>query len=272
MNAPTPLHPFDLSMGRRASAEDEDSRFPADYANVVGPFGGIIAARMLDAVLRHDQAAGIPVSMTVNFAAPVADAAVRIDAEFVRGGRITQHWNVTLRQADEVVITASVVLARRRPSWSDTEAQPPAAPPPEQFDRLPPKGFPPWVEHYDMRIVSGPIRAGSPPRANSTSVLWMRDEPPRPLDFPALAARCDAFFPRVFVRRQALAPIGTVSMTIYFHADSDALARVGDAHVLATARAQRFHDSFFDQSAELWSAEGELLASTHQIVFFKDPP
>ena len=41
-------------------------------------------------------------------------------------------------------------------------------------------------------------------------------------------------------------------------------------HVLGSARAQVFRQGFFDQSAQIWSASGVLLASSHQIVYYKE--
>jgi hypothetical protein len=40
--------------------------------------------------------------------------------------------------------------------------------------------------------------------------------------------------------------------------------------LLGQARAQSFFNGFFDQSAELWNEAGDLLATTHQIVYFKE--
>ena len=98
----------------------------------------------------------------------------------------------------------------------------------------------------------------------------MRDEPPRPLDFAALAAISDVFFPRIFIRRRRFTPIGTVSITTYFHADAAQLAQQGDRHLLGRARALNFHNGYFDQCAEVWSDAGWLLASTQQMVYFKE--
>ncbi|MFX1369075.1 MAG: hypothetical protein ACFFAY_10790 [Promethearchaeota archaeon] len=108
------------------------------------------------------------------------------------------------------------------------------------------------------------------PMEDSESLLWVRDEPERPLDFLSLAAISDVFFPRVFIRRQKLGVSSTVSITTYFHADTSDLARQGSRPILATARGQRFYRGYFDQVAELWSDEGELLASSIQMVYFKD--
>jgi hypothetical protein len=69
---------------------------------------------------------------------------------------------------------------------------------------------------------------------DSRTVLWVRDQPPRPLDAPALAAIADVFYPRVFRRRQRFTPAGTVSITTYFHADAAAFAAQGDRAVLAS--------------------------------------
>jgi acyl-CoA thioesterase len=107
-------------------------------------------------------------------------------------------------------------------------------------------------------------------RADSYSCLWVRDDPPRPMDFPSLAAVCDSFFPRIFLRRRRLIPAGTVSLTTYFHADMAMLAAQADNYALGVARALTFRNGFFDQSAQIWSFSGELLASSSQIVYFRD--
>jgi len=106
--------------------------------------------------------------------------------------------------------------------------------------------------------------------AGSTTALWVRDEPPRALDFPGVLALCDVFYPRVWLRRARPVAIGTVSFTAYFHASGADLHALGTGHLLAQARGQRFFDGYFDQSGELWSAAGALLATTHQVVYYKE--
>ena len=91
-----------------------------------------------------------------------------------------------------------------------------------------------------------------------------------PLDYPALASMADAFFPRVFLRHGTFVPAGTITLTTYFHATPGELATQGSDFVLGTARAARFGNGHFDQSAQLWGGD-TLLASTHQLVYFKDP-
>lgn len=242
----------------------------AEYGNMVGPFGGTTAATLLRAVLDHPELLGSPVALTVNFAAPVVDGPFTITARPVRTNRSNQHWMLELRQDEMPVVTGTAVTGLRRGTWADTEATPPAAPAPEELSaQRPPEGIA-WVGNYDIRFVRGALPPpGSGECADSTSTLWVRDEPSRPLDFPALAARCDVFFPRVFLRQGGYVPAGTVSMTAYFHVDTATVAAQSEEYVLGTASAQRFGNGYFDQAAEVWSRDGSLLATSHQVVYFK---
>jgi hypothetical protein len=164
------------------------------------------------------------------------------------------------------------VFAQRRETWSAAEAVAPAdVPLPEALPRPRLIGTPAWVQRYDMRFAAGaPAPFDGIEQADSVSRVWVRDEPPRPLDFVSLAAICDTFFPRIFVRRRSRVPIGTVSLTTYFHADAQMLAAQADRHVLGTARALNFRNGYFDQSAEIWSRERQLLASSHQVVYYRE--
>ncbi|QNP43084.1 thioesterase family protein [Sphingomonas daechungensis] len=92
-----------------------------------------------------------------------------------------------------------------------------------------------------------------------------------PLDFVGLAALTDIFFGRIIHIRQQMVPFGTVSLTSYFHATEDDLKSLGPSPVLGTAEARIFDRGFHDQSAQLWSEGGRLLATSHQLVYFRDP-
>lgn len=242
------------------------------YANMVGPFGGIIAATMLNAALTHPSRLGDPVALTVNYAGPIADGAFHIDAVAMRTNRSTQHWSITLTQDDEVAITATAVFAIRRDTWSATDAGAPEVPAASELPRAPAVPRAPWTHNYDMRFVRGSLPNLENPPADMDSVtwVWLRDEPPRPLDFAALASICDAFFPRIFVRRPRWVPASTVSITTYFHADAALLAAQGAEPVLCTARASHFGRGYHDQAAEIWGRDGALLATSHQIVYYKE--
>ena len=242
------------------------------YGNMVGPFGGVIAATMLNAILTHPDRLGGPVALTVNFAGPVGDGEFDVSVRTVRTNRTTQHWYVELAQGGQVCASASAVFATRRDTWAATEARFPSVAPAETIAREPVVGRAAWTSAYDMRFVHGrlDLAAAAEDSKDSVSTLWIRDEPARPLDFASLAAICDAFYPRIFIRRPQWVPVGTVSLTTYFHADADALAVQGQRPVLGTARALHFGKGYFDQTAEIWSDSGDLLASSHQVVYYKE--
>ena len=44
----------------------------------------------------------------------------------------------------------------------------------------------------------------------------------------------------------------------------------GDGYLLGQARGQEFRNGFFDHSAQLWNEAGTLLATSHQIVYYKE--
>ncbi len=270
---PATTHNFDqaIKLATTSDGRYTGQALPA-YTNLVGPFGGVTAATLLNAACLHAEVLGEPVSLTVNFAAPITDAPFEVIARPARTNRSTQHWIVEIHQDSAVVATATAVFARRRDTWSSLEITPPTAPPAAEVAVVDlPAGFPAWLDNYEMRLVEGGVDfSGKQEEGGSVTTLWMRDAPPRPLDHLSLAALCDAFLPRIFVRRQSFVPIGTVTMTAYFHADSALLAGQGTEPLLATARASRFHDGYFDQTAEIWGANGELLATTHQLVYYRE--
>ena len=267
------MHPLDEAIDLKPIVPGEfaGATHPA-YANMVGPFGGTTAAQLLQAAWRHPERLGEPVALTVNFAAPVAEGEIRFVARAARTNRSTQHWVIEARQADATVATATAVFALRRETWSAVEASmPQGVPSADMLVRMPVQGLMPWPQRYDMRFVEGPFpEFDEKEQTHSRSCLWVRDEPERPMDFASLAAMSDSFFPRIYVRRRRRVPIGTVTLTTYFHADSALLAEVGTRHVLGVAKALNFRHGYFDQTGELWSPEGHLLASTHQLVYFKD--
>jgi acyl-CoA thioesterase len=266
-------HPLDEAIALQPAGEDRwlGRTHPA-WGNMVGPYGGITAAQALSAVLRDPRLLGEPVALTVNFAAAVADGPFEIVARPVRTNRSTQHWTIELRQQDAAVLTGTAFTALRRDTWSADEHRLPTVPPPLE---VPIAGGPrrvAWVRRYEMRFIEGaiPREWHGQDQGDSRSRLWMRDTPERPLDYAAITGLADVFFPRVWRRRPKLVPIGTVSMTVYYHADAAQLRRVGTGFVLGQAQAQAFRGGYYDQTAQLWSEAGDMLATTHQVVYYKE--
>jgi acyl-CoA thioesterase len=242
----------------------------AAWMNMVGPFGGITAAVILQSVMQHPERLGNPVSLTVNFCAGVAVGAFEVTAKPARTNRSTQHWQIELVQGNDVVITATAVTTVRRSTFSSNESPMPAVPSAKDLPRAQPPKLP-WTHRYDMRSITGHLPTVWDGKEGDTQTqMWVRDVQERSIDFVSLAAIADSFFPRVYLRRKTFVPIGTVSITVYFHTDAADLSKLGDTFVFAQAKAQCFFNGFFDQHAQLWSETGALIATTHQVVYYKE--
>ena len=270
------MHAIDLATALEgdASGPERRARTSDAYWTFIGPFGGISAATALRAVLEHPEREGDPLALTVNFCAPIARGEFTVRLRRTRANRSSQHWSVEFTQGEsaEAVLTASVVTAARRDSFSHQLAGAPAMPAWETLAAMPNPSSLAWVSQYEFRFVEGMLVLSEtppePPR-NPRSLLWLRDAPARPLDFLSLAAMSDAFFGRLFQVLGRVPPFGTVSMTTHFHASADELRAHGTAPLAGLADARVFHRSFGDQTVELYGAGGQFLATAVQVAYFR---
>ncbi|MFA6312058.1 MAG: thioesterase family protein [Sterolibacterium sp.] len=267
-------HPFDQAVALApVTPERLRGHTSEDYWNMVGPYGGITAAVMMQAMMNHPARRGSPLSFTINFLAAVEAGEFFVDTELLRANRTNQHWSIRLVQGqpERVLAQAMAICAERRDTWGLVEAKCPEVPPAERCSPSEPRRATGFLQRYQFRFVRGKPFEENP---DSLSHVWVSDVPPRPLDFASLTALCDSYLPRIFLRRKEFVPIATVSMNIYFHAGAEALARHGAAPLLTVAQAQAFSDGHFDHQGQVWGRGGNdhdtLLATTHQMVWYKE--
>lgn len=267
-------HPLDLATCLSPGSEGRLAGETSDaYWNMGSPWGGTTAATLLRAALDSPKRLGDPVALTVNFCAPIERGAFAVSLREMRTNRSTQHWSMELAQGDDIRASASAVFAARRDTWSHRPAAMPDVPPADALRAMPTEGRNAWLRLFRFRFAEGEI--GFEPRtddnlADTRSIVWLDDVPPRALDFLSLAALTDIFFVRIFQVRGRMVPAGTVSMTSYFHVDAVELSKIGAGPLLGVASSRIFTQGFHDQSAELWSRDGRLLATTVQTVYFRE--
>ena len=275
MSTKQELHPFDKALTLTKTSDGYIGQTSPLYENMIGPYGGMIAAVLLKSVLIHPECLGTPLALTVNYAAPVKNGEFHINPVAVRTNRSTQHWYLTLSQNSEIAATATIVTAVRKKTWSSQEKIMPEV---KHFNEVKPvstKELPVWFNQYDTRPVKGSIPPlfeikGEIPFKGSRSIQWIRDNPKRKTDFLSLTAFSDSPAPSVYVRRNKFVPAGTVSFTVYFHASEEELEKTNDSFVLVDVKSSRIHNNYCDQSGEIWSENQTLLAVTSQIIYFKE--
>lgn len=75
----TERHPFDVATDLEPVGEDRWLARTSDpYWNMVGPFGGLVAALLFKSAYSHPAREGEPVALTVNFCAAVAKGEMKI--------------------------------------------------------------------------------------------------------------------------------------------------------------------------------------------------
>jgi acyl-CoA thioesterase len=267
------MHPLDAAAKLEKSGDKFLGATSDAYWNFTGPFGGATAATLLHAAMQHPSRQNLPLAMTINYCAPVAKGAFDIHVASKRTNRSTQHFSVEMVQGTDVIATSTLVFAARPEAFSHISGKMPEVTAPEQIE--PPKAKAPlaWIDRFDMRFASGfPVMRGKEdaPLGSARTEVWMRDNPVRKMDFLSLMNMSDAFFARPFHVLGRLITVGTVSMTTYFHCDEADLAEVGDDYVLGVADANVFNKGYADQTASLWSRQGKILATSQQILYFRD--
>src|SRR5436305_8883635 len=105
------LHPLDRAMELEVlEADVVRGRTQPEWANMVGPFGGVTSAVLLHAIKSHPDRLGEPVALTVNFAAPISDGEFEISRRAARTNRANQHWILELSQHGVVTTTATAIF------------------------------------------------------------------------------------------------------------------------------------------------------------------
>lgn len=243
----------------------------AAYGNMVGAFGGVVAATALNAVLLDQRRTGEPVSLTVNFCAAVAKGPLSVRTKLQRSGKYTQHWSLELSQNTQICATASVVTGQRGEVFSLHPAAVPDVARYEDCATVPP-GPVKWLGRYEFRFAEGQPEFASKdhtPLRSPYAAVWLRDNPGRALDYLALASLSDCFFPRLLHVRGTMVPFATVSMTTHFLATPADLSKQAERPVLGVVDGARFQGNFHDQSMQIWGDDGVLLATGTQVVWYR---
>lgn len=235
-----------------------------------GPNGGYLAAIVLRAVLAEvDDPARRPRSMTLHYLRPPAEGPCEVEVTVERAGRGLSTVTARLSQdgRDCVVALVALGVVRHGPELHDhpAPAVPAAAdvPPPPERTTVGPDV--PFRHRFEVRPTFGPA-----PFSNGDEALtggWIRTADSDPVDEVLLAAVADAWSPAVFSKVEVPVGVPTVDLTIHFRNTPSE----EPGWCLVRFRTLEASEGYLEESGEVWSADGTLLAESRQLAVLIAP-
>jgi acyl-CoA thioesterase len=235
-----------------------------EHESINAMFGGWTAAIALGSVIQSAPRGASPSAMTMNFIRAIAPGEdVAIETHQLGGSRSIEHWRADIRASSDLSLMASglVLLTNRKPTDGHAQRSMPRAPDPETLEESHAPGR--QGQQTIVRPIFGEFASG-----DTSSSHWVRDVSGRRLDHLQLAYLADQYAPRSFYWGPGLRPAATLTMSIYFLATEDEMARAGDDYLLIEANGTRGEQATSGQQAFLWSRQGALLATTEQLSWY----
>jgi acyl-CoA thioesterase len=233
--------------------------------NLVGQFGGWIAAALLKSVLGDAQAGQHARSIVVHFTAATRPGPLEIRTRCLRQGRSVAFWQAELFQGEDLRAHAVVTVGEVRDDpHAHTFIQRPDAPPPDGLRSFSPPT--PFGRRMEARWVLGEPFQG---KDGARSLFWGRTNPPTRLDASGLALRADHMPPRVFYKTNSFIPNTTLSLTAYFHGTPEEIEAVGEDYLLVDVLGRRINAGYWDHTTTFWSPSGALIATTEQLALHR---
>jgi acyl-CoA thioesterase len=233
-----------------------------------GPHGGYLAAIMLRALTAAvNDPARTPRSLTIHYASAAEPGPMEIRTTVEREGRSLSTLSARMEQAGRVTALALAAFSVPWEASGANELPMPELGPPDAERRSTPKLFK-GAPEFTRQLVMQP-RVGAIPFAGSGAPMriggWIGLPEARPVDAPALALFCDAWFPPSFIALDAPAISPTVDLTIHFRQSISECDCDPAALCLSVFDTRLLHDGLFEEDGVIWAADGTVLAQSRQL-------
>lgn len=230
-----------------------------------GPNGGYLAAialRGAQALVPEPQRA--PRSLHARFLSAPEAGPFELVAEVVRRGRSMTTVAVRMQQAGKDFVHASACFSEPFSALAFQDCAMPEALPLEQSRAIEKRIA---LNHrYDMwHAIGGDLRGSQ----RALSGGWIRFADPRPIDTLALAALWDAWPPAVHARafeQRFRGAVPTVEVSVYFRRRVPLANATPSDYVLIKVETTMADEGVAEESGEIWSADGQLLAHSRQLA------
>ena len=235
-----------------------------------GPNGGYLAAIVLRAILAEvDDPTRRPRSLTLHYLRPPAAGPCEVAVSVERSGRGLTTVSARLTQGGRPCIIALSALGVARPGPELHDHPAPSVP---AADTLDPPARPatagpdiPFRRRYETRPAIGTAPFERGPAAETGG--WIRPSDSDPVDDVLLVALTDAWPPALFSRLEAPVGVPTVELTIHLRGEPS--GRPG--WCLVRFRTLLVEDGYLEESGEVWSEDGRLLAESRQLALLLAP-
>ena len=254
--------------------EQEVGRFLAHFDRswwvVNGPNGGVIAALMVRAAQHCLTGDRCVRTITTHFVSAPKEGPVSIEVTVERQGKIAGFASLRMVQEDRLIATSLVAVAavdqvphqweqRNFPKLPSLEncwlmqTTPPLVPLHSRWDRRWGLGVPGVP---DTSTIPGGYEAGG----------WIRLSEPELYDEALLAAMSDAWVPAIMAHTDLAVHAPTLELTVQFRTDPRELDMTSDTYCAAVFRQLSGREGFIDETGEIWSPDGQLLALSRQLA------
>jgi acyl-CoA thioesterase len=254
---------FERDTAVRAGADGHfDCEIRPDWWIAAGPNGGYIGAIMVRALSFDPSLDSRPMrSITIHYLGRPRAGAAELQVEPERHGRSVSFVRARLGQEGRTLASAAAVFADDRPGFELNSVSPPEVSPPEDIEPLPDApDAPPFAREFEYRSAIGGRLFSRGHEAQTGG--WLRFHDERPLDAAALVALCDAWFPAVFTMVTEPLALPTLELTVHLRGRLPRPA----GWTLGRYGTRLARDGFLEETAELFSRDGELLAESRQLA------
>jgi acyl-CoA thioesterase len=261
-----------LAGGANHEAQPPEVSFAATIASGWragrGPHGGYLAAMLLRALIETvDDPSRTPRSLTIHYTRAPEPGPIEIRTTVEREGRSLSTLAARMEQSGRVTALALAAFSVPWEAPGANELPMPELAPPDAERRSTPKLFK-GAPEFTRQLVMQP-RVGATPFAGSGAPMriggWTGLPEERPVDAPALALFCDAWFPPSFIALDSPAISPTVDLTIHFRQSISACACDPAALCLSVFDTRLLHDGLFEEDGVIWAPDGTVLAQSRQL-------
>lgn len=246
------------------------ARIPPTMAQGRSAFGGFVvglAMRAVEGIVGPDRP---PRSIAVGFVAPVAPGSVELGARVLRAGRALTQVEVRVEQEGVTALVALFACGAARPTglaWPGPRA--PELPDPATHVPL---GYlegitPAFTQHFEHRWTRGGLPFSGAPGPGFGGLI-------RPLvgevDAAVIPALLDGWPCPVLPLADRVVPASTVTWLVNFVRETPR-ASTGSWWRFETA-AVASAEGYVDVDSQLWAPDGELVATSRQLVAEFSPP